>query len=602
MCRFSRSLRKLLAAILNLAEALGQWPSATAAVLITLLAKPDGGFRPIGLFPMIVRIWTRARRAVATAWENRNARPYFYAGAGKGARPAAWKQALRAEAALVTRVEYSRRVLRLSIASYKLARAIGVAGIFSQMISAMRGITAGSGLATTELRILLLDFCDDLTARVPRVVLTQFVDDSSIEVAGTSKTATNAKLGKAVVGVAAAAGVSLQYLERAKSLGVGVAAGTRRHVGVLRSRLKAFTKRLPLYRHLRRSGVNTAGLVRTGGLPAMAYGCEVSGVSPQMLLAQRRAAAAAVSAAAAGKDLNLSLILADATPRQATDPAFPAHVDVIGGWAEAVWSSWVPRRVLAKLAAAARLKLAVAAKPWAAVTGPAAATVATMARIGWTLTSESTACTDDGTLLNFAVDPPVVVKRHVVGSVRRWQWKQVAVDAHSLHEALTRHGVGAAIDPIRRLLAADVPALQWFGGQRAALRSAMVRGQWTQARLCAAGLVDDPRCRLCVSLSHRSMDLHQPHQPASPAAAAAAATHAHDDGDDAIPIGSEAHRCVCPTLLADRASPAAAAVARQFQAARDASTLIDAPPPSISCGGPCSPLRRCHPPPPRSPH
>ena len=41
--------------ILVLAEALGQWPAAIGIVLVCLIPKPDGGRRPIGLLPSVVR-------------------------------------------------------------------------------------------------------------------------------------------------------------------------------------------------------------------------------------------------------------------------------------------------------------------------------------------------------------------------------------------------------------------------------------------------------------------------------------------------------------------------------------------------------------------
>lgn len=60
--RLSDDAVRLLINVLMIAERLGRWPSAVTMVLIILLAKPEGGFRPIGLFPALVRLWTRLRR------------------------------------------------------------------------------------------------------------------------------------------------------------------------------------------------------------------------------------------------------------------------------------------------------------------------------------------------------------------------------------------------------------------------------------------------------------------------------------------------------------------------------------------------------------
>ena len=47
---------------------------------------------------------------------------------------------------------YNLVILRLSFAAYRLQRAVGIDGVFSRRIRAVRGITAGSGMATTALR------------------------------------------------------------------------------------------------------------------------------------------------------------------------------------------------------------------------------------------------------------------------------------------------------------------------------------------------------------------------------------------------------------------------------------------------------------------
>ena len=68
-------------------------------VIIVLLDKPEGGIRPIGLLPLLPHIWMRARRNIARRWELEADREYLYAGKGKGADIASWKQCKRAETA-----------------------------------------------------------------------------------------------------------------------------------------------------------------------------------------------------------------------------------------------------------------------------------------------------------------------------------------------------------------------------------------------------------------------------------------------------------------------------------------------------------------------
>lgn len=168
------------------ADTSGQWPQLVGWVIIVHLPKPDGGRRPIGLIPFLPRIWSRTRRAIASKWEAQNSRAYLYGGAGKGAEVAAWRQAARAEIAAANadhyaqgllvkayeripywvllreakRLGYPIRLLRLSVATYRLLRVIRIDSAVSLTIPAIQGIVAGSGAATTEMRLLMIDVID----------------------------------------------------------------------------------------------------------------------------------------------------------------------------------------------------------------------------------------------------------------------------------------------------------------------------------------------------------------------------------------------------------------------------------------------------------
>ncbi len=262
----------------------------------------------------------RIRRQVARDWELANPRPYLYAGVGKGANVAAWKQGARAELAQslphvlygqalldlvkafervphhvlvreAIRLGYSLWILRLALAAYRLGRVIRVDGILSTVVYAARGITAGSGLATTEMRILLMHIVDSACRLYPAATPTLFVDDLSIEAAGTftyirkhlvpfvlyvcdrmtddllevSKaksvcTASSEELGHTLERDLRRYGI--RFMRRVKSLGVGLGAGVRRNAVVGAARLRAFRKRLPRFRRLRAAGISTARLLR----------------------------------------------------------------------------------------------------------------------------------------------------------------------------------------------------------------------------------------------------------------------------------------------------------------------------------------------------
>jgi len=129
-----------------------------------------------------------------------------------GAQKAAWQAGFQAEAAALSRSNYAQALLdlvkafetvphdvvarladkhklnlwlvRLSLASYRLARTIGIDGSFSRMIIAARGITAGSVFATTELRVIMLEAIDETVRIWPSISLSVYVDDCTLECAG----------------------------------------------------------------------------------------------------------------------------------------------------------------------------------------------------------------------------------------------------------------------------------------------------------------------------------------------------------------------------------------------------------------------------------
>ena len=85
-------------------------------------------------------------------------------------------------------------------------------------------------------------------------------------------------------------------------------------------------RRPPRFRVLRKAGIDTARIVRTGGGVALMYGYHTSGVAPSMLLHQRRAvnSAAAPLGGLGGQELEVYMMLADGAKKGKDDPAFVA--------------------------------------------------------------------------------------------------------------------------------------------------------------------------------------------------------------------------------------------------------------------------------------
>ena len=222
---------------------------------------------------------------------------------------------------------------------------------------------------------------------------------------------------------------------------------------------------------LSRARVDTAKLLRTGGTQAMVFGEGVSGVSDSMLYTQRTTAAkaAAPPSGSCGQDLDLAL---------------------------AIWEAWLPQPMSEQLMISAINTLRGAKRIWCKVKGPAAAVVATAARIGWRVVSATRMVTDLGTVLDPRLDPPKVVTEQVYKSVERWRWRRVAKKHPRL--ATSAEGRGAIMAPVWKVLRSKRNDETWNTSLRAALRSAFANRQWTQTRCYTAHFVKHNRCLLCL--------------------------------------------------------------------------------------------------------
>ena len=142
-------------------------------------------------------------------------------GKGKGANVSAWKQAFFAELAATMKhsAEYIQTlldlvkafdhvpqwlliregiargyplwILKLSIATYRLGRVIRIGSVVSNMVMALAGITAGSGFATFEMRLVLIRVIDRALTLYPTITPTLFVDRLAAAVCAPAKHAIN---------------------------------------------------------------------------------------------------------------------------------------------------------------------------------------------------------------------------------------------------------------------------------------------------------------------------------------------------------------------------------------------------------------------------
>ena len=522
----------------------------------------------------------RTRICLARCWEKANALPTIYGGLGSSAQMAAWQASFVAEAAclgardhvqalldLVKAFEtvphdviaaaarvrgYPLCILRLSLAAHRLRRSLGVDGVYSRLIRATRGITDGSGLATTELRVMLTGTMEELQERwAGLLTLKLFVDDLTIAACGLPKVVVatlvsaldfgigrlegdfrmevSAKKSKLVAGRPALAEAVASRLTAkrigtatgAKLLGTDAVGGRRRGTKVARARLVQFCTKTGRFSSLRRLGINTVQMVRSTGPPAILYGCEIMGVADTQLHTIRTKVASAAAADAGGKSPDLVLYAADG-PSGTLDPAFMAHTAPLSMWAMVCWCGWFPADVMQKAADDAAAKLATAACSWwSVVTGPTAALLASRRRLGWTLDSALQVTDDLGYLWRFDLDSPAAVVKAAQGAVRRWRVQRLAAQHSGLlppscdlpdfvHFPSVVVDCGQFLSPLLHAKGSGARASSdWSPAWLSSLFSAVVGGQWPQARRAAvpAWGIHDARCQLCLgavgTLEHR---------------------------------------------------------------------------------------------------
>ncbi len=164
-----------LAALYAAAEVAAIWPRQISLVVAALLPKPKGGYRPIGMAPAAYRLWSKARRVEADAWERQHERPYFSASKNNGPLDTVWRLAARQEAgtaqgevagtlsediqaffesidrdrlvAEARALGFPMAIVRAALAEYSAARVVSMHGRIGRELYPTTGVVAGCSLA-----------------------------------------------------------------------------------------------------------------------------------------------------------------------------------------------------------------------------------------------------------------------------------------------------------------------------------------------------------------------------------------------------------------------------------------------------------------------
>ncbi len=538
-----------LIALLTLIETLLVWPGATREIVFARIPKEGGGHRLIGLMTSLYRVWTKLRRPYCTKWEGDHARSWDYASSGKGALAGAWDLGMEVEAAKAVGMQtaaylsdlakfyehiphalvleksaelgFPLTIALLAINQYGGNRRVSVDKCWSQSVCTVHGVVAGCSLATTLVKIVLIQVMDVIRARYPRLVLFVYLDDITLlwrgfrvaqlrsfvdaiaDLVRMLEVDVHAKVSRDKTVVVASCRSFLEYLvaslsplgfsgqHEVRQLGVDLSlerTARARRRPVRRRRFSVMRRRLPRLRRLLAAGADAAKLWVTGASPALSFGMAVLGCPPGCLLSARRSAGAACLPGGGGRSLTLGFI---AHRVKHLDPICSLGIEPIVHWAKQVWMRAGGRLGIMKLGwRYASRKLAAAKQAWRVVSGPASATIASCTRLGWEMVSAVEVVSDIGVSFNLLEYSPLRLKRRLLEACERWQFRQVAAGL-----GMEESAVQLDWEALRFLLHGRRSPLDLIA--RGALRALVDGSAWDNVRCYQAGYLESPECALC---------------------------------------------------------------------------------------------------------
>ena len=523
------------------------WPPQTRLILYFLLLKKEGGFRPIGLLPSLVRVAERCHADVLVEWERESRRPYDWAAAGGGAEDAMWDQMLADEAVeenqcsatavldLEKAFEHvtayglwkygpelgvKRQMLSFMISIFSMQRVVAFDGVVATVRSeTFSAAVAGSVGGTRALKIMVLGVLDLVVRRWPLVDARLYVDDLSLQRVGGREEvareigeattfyiksledrgipvsrrrtpedppgkgtiiATDALLRDKLAPVAKKQGLTFSLLSA--QLGVDNAGGKRVVRNKQRSRLNTALRRKVKLTILKRKGADARAVALRGLQPSLAYGASCLGVGPGMLEKTRVITSTALQGNAAGKDRTLRLWLDE------VDPLVCFSNLALVKWARAVWEGAAPKTRMHRAWKNAAIQDAKANKGglWRSIRGPAGATRASLARIGWKWPSPTVFIDAAGEIVDLTKVAPLTVRAMVAKQVEDNELRAWAKKAEL--QGITK----PFLEPIRAEIRKAPPQ------GKAAIKAFVCEGFWTQQKIWERGFSETCLCQACL--------------------------------------------------------------------------------------------------------
>ena len=207
----------LIQSLLDLAKFMllsGRMPHQIALLIVVLIPKSEGGQRPIGIFPTVLRLVDRwFRWQYGADWlSKQEVGGGFYGCKGRTVEDAVWRQALLGEwSAAVGRCSasylldirkafehirhsdlwdvarrrgFSLTMLAWLLNTFTMARRLQVLGGLSQEVRATRSVVPGSSFADILMRLAVVEVVDATRVRWPLISLAVVVDDVQATVYG----------------------------------------------------------------------------------------------------------------------------------------------------------------------------------------------------------------------------------------------------------------------------------------------------------------------------------------------------------------------------------------------------------------------------------
>ena len=378
----------------------GVMPTQLSLLLVVLIPKTEGGERPIGIFPTVLRLLDRWYRwSYGAQWLKRQPSRGFFGARGSTVEDAVWRQGLLAEWShavgkhsatylldirkafehithqhlweVAGRHGFSRTWLAWLIGAFRMQRRLQVIGGVSEVVCASRSVVPGSSFADILMRMAVMEVAAEAQRRWPLLSLASGVDDlqgtswgqlrrvkdeaaDSCEFLVQGLAECGLPVSQPKVQLVGTDGEVLKQVARRsktlqkaqarsiRNLGADFAGGRRVHHKVRAARVARVVLRARRLRRLGRFGRQGLRIARTAFGPAAFFAAAISGVLPGHLRRIRAAFHSAAVKKPGRRSVTVDLALLD----KRAEPARVAYGTPIGWLAKELSSASAPRLMI----------------------------------------------------------------------------------------------------------------------------------------------------------------------------------------------------------------------------------------------------------------